>query len=41
MALEHPEHNAHFGADFVGAKQVRFEDLNKDMFLEFQNETCS
>ena len=24
-----------------GAKKVCFEDLNKDMFLEIQNETCS
>ena len=27
--------------DLSGAKQVCFEDLNKDMFLEVKNETCS
>jgi len=25
----------------TGAKKVYFEDLNEDMFLEVQNETCS
>jgi len=30
-----------FGAGTAGAQKVRFEDLNKDILLEVQIETCS
>ena len=30
-----------FAAGSAGAKKVCFQDLNKDIFLEVQNETCS
>jgi len=30
-----------FGAGSAGAKKMCFEDLNTEMFLEVQNETCS
>jgi len=41
MSLENSGKTHFLGADSPGAKKVCFEDVNEDIFLEVQNETCS